>query len=155
MPGPYLEVMQDAARDAQRFADLFPEIYLRLHKRRRRSDPQLTPQMWAIVQHLSLSGPLTISEAAQHFERAQSVVSETVTALEAKGFVERMPDARDRRRTLIWLTDEALAFVANERRVLDDVRLEAAMKAMTPIARARLLEGMVALVRACEALPRT
>ncbi len=81
-----------ATADSERFADLFPEVYSRLHSRKERSATRVTPQMWAVLQHLAMAGPLTVTEAA-HFERSQSVVSETVDALCKKDLVERMPDA--------------------------------------------------------------
>jgi len=135
-----------ARADAERFADLFPEIYRRFVARRTHDRNRLTPQMWAILQHLELAGPLTVGEAARHFERAQSVVSDTVSALEARGLLERIRDARDRRRTLVWLTEDAQEHLRRERRVLDEERLAAAMEALSPRARTQLLEGMRALV---------
>jgi DNA-binding MarR family transcriptional regulator len=108
--------------------------------------------MWAMLQHLAMAGPLTVTEAAAHFGRAQSVVSETIDGLCAKHLLERMPDARDRRRTLVWLTDEGHAFLTSERRVLDDERLARAMARLSATERTALIEGMTALVRACDAL---
>jgi DNA-binding MarR family transcriptional regulator len=140
--------------DAERFADLFPEIYLRLHARRDRGSTQVTPQMWAVLQHLAMAGPLTVTEAAAHFGRAQSVVSETVDALEKKGLLERMRDERDRRRTLVWLTDDAHAFLKRQRRVLDDALLARAMGKLTSAQRRGLIEGMEALVTACDGIAR-
>jgi DNA-binding MarR family transcriptional regulator len=144
--------MATAEKDGERFADLFPEVYLRLHARKDRASTRVTPQMWGMLQHLAIAGPLTVSEAAAHFDRAQSVVSETIDALCDKGLLERMRDARDRRRTLVWLTDEGHAFLSRERRVLDDVRVALAMAKLSQAERSGLLEGMAALVRACDAL---
>ena len=143
-----------SAADGERFAALFPEIYLRLHARKDRAALRVTPQMWAMLQHLAMAGPLTVTEAAEHFGRAQSVVSETVDTLCEKKLLERVRDARDRRRTLVWLTDEGHAFLANERRVLDDERLARAMARLSAEHRRGLLEGMAALVEACDALAK-
>jgi DNA-binding MarR family transcriptional regulator len=140
-----------AQRDGERFADLFPEIYLRLHARKARSATRVTPQMWAILQHFAMAGPLTVTEAAAHFGRAQSVVSETVDALCEKNLLERMRDARDRRRTLVWLTDAAHVFLVKERRVLDPDRLGRAMRRLSASQRRGLLDGMEALLRECDA----
>ena len=79
---------------------------------------------------------------ATHFDRAQSVVSEIVDGLEDKGLLARMRDSRDRRRTLVWLTDEAHEALRQQRQVLDRPRVERAM--------ARLVEAMRALVAAAE-----
>jgi DNA-binding MarR family transcriptional regulator len=140
----------DGDEAAERFADLFPQVYLLLHARRGKSAVPLAPQMWAVLQHLAMAGPLTVSECARHFDRAQSVVSETVDALCKKGLLERMTDARDRRRTLVWLTGAAHEVMRKEKRVLDDERLSRATKKLTPAERRGLIEGMSALVRACE-----
>src|SRR5579864_7156301 len=91
---------------AEEFCDLFPAVYLHFCKRPRR-DRRLTPQMAAVLSHLSLSGPLTVGEMAVHFDRAQSVVSEIVDGLVTKGLLARVRDQRDRRRTLVWLSDAA------------------------------------------------
>ena len=145
--GSYLEGMT-ARADGERFAGLFPEVYLRFHARKDRDATRVTPQMWAMLQHFALAGPLTVSEAATHFERAQSVISESVDALVDKGLLERMTDERDRRRTLVWLTDEGQAFLVRERRVLDETRLANAMARLSPAERQGLVEGMEALLRA-------
>lgn len=148
LAGPYSDVMHDAA---SRFAELFPEIYLRLHARKDRRAARLTPQMWAVLHHLAMAGPLTVTECAAHFDRAQSVITETFDALERKGLLERMRDARDRRRTLVWLTDAAQDAMAKERRVLDDERLAYAIGKLDARVQAGLIAGMEALVRACDA----
>jgi DNA-binding MarR family transcriptional regulator len=145
-----------AERDATRaaaseFAALFPAIYLRFH---RRDDKQseLTAASRAVLTHLSMSGPITVGEAARHFHRAQSVVSEIFDQLAAKGLVERARDASDRRRAQIWLTDAGVAVLVRDREVLSRELLAAAMAEMTAGERAALLAGCRALVRA---IPQT
>lgn len=97
-----------------------------------------------------MSGPLTVGEAAQHLDRAQSVVSEIVDRLEAKGLLERLRDARDRRRVLVWLSEAGQAHLAREQQVLDVERLAAAAAALSPGERRGLVEGLRALVRAVD-----
>ncbi len=142
----------DAERAALIFAELFPEVYLRFVARRDKEETRLTPQAQAVLQHLAFAGPLTVSEASAHLRRAQSATSEIFDALEAKGLVERMPDARDRRRHLVWLTPAAEVALARERRVLDAERLARAFARMKDSERDALLQGMRALVR--EATPK-
>jgi DNA-binding MarR family transcriptional regulator len=95
-----------------------------------------------------MSGPLTIGEMARHFARAQSVVSEIVDGLERKGLLERMRDARDRRRVLVWLTDEARETLTRRGQVLDADRVAQAMRRMPAARRLQLVDSMRALVAA-------
>lgn len=141
------------AAEGARFAELFAEVYLRFHVRRPPTEPRVTPQAWAMLQHLAATGPLTVGEAALHFGRAQSVVSESLEALVTRGLLERMTDPRDRRRTLVWLTDEGQALLARERRVLDEDRLAAALVRLAPAQREGLLQGMAALSAAAPTTP--
>ena len=70
-----MAVTADQAR-AERFADLFRAVYLTFH-RRDRPRSGLPGASRAVLEHLALSGPLTIGEAAVHMRRAQSVISES------------------------------------------------------------------------------
>jgi DNA-binding MarR family transcriptional regulator len=141
--------MDDAAAA---FCKLFPALYLSFcwrHDDHPHAN-RVTPQQDAVLQHLAMSGPLTVGEMSRHFARAQSVVSEIVDGLEGRGLLERMRDARDRRRTLVWLTDEARELLARRRQVLDPARVAQAMRALAPERRKVLIEALSALVRAAE-----
>jgi len=148
---PRAEVSEES-RVANEFAELFPAAYLRFHVRRRKQS-ELTAQSRAVLAHLELSGPLTVREAAEHMNRAQSVMSEILLGLEKKKFVLRFADARDRRRTLVALTDEGQERLVADRRVLDPALIARAVSAMTPRERRELISGMRALVRAANAAP--
>jgi len=87
-----------------------------------------------------------VGEAARHLDRAQSVVSDIVTQLEAKGLLERQADPADRRRTLVWLTAEGFDRLGRDREVLGRELLEQAMSAMDPGERGALLRGLEALL---------
>jgi DNA-binding MarR family transcriptional regulator len=139
--------MSAAEEAAAQFASLFPDAYLRFHRRDGKRSA-LTQATRAVLQHLSLTGPLTIGEAARHLQRAQSVVSEIIDGLERKALVQRLRDPRDRRRTLVWLTDAAVALLEREREVLSRPLLARAMARMTPGERTALITGMRALLRA-------
>jgi len=137
----------EASDHARQFGELFPAVYLRFHRRdgKRR---QLPGASRAVLQHLMLTGPLTIGELAKHLSRAQSVVSEIVQHLEGDELLERMRDPEDRRRTLVWLSDRGLAVLDRERDVLSDELLTRAMTRMKPADRLALLRGMHALLAA-------
>lgn len=137
--------MRDPAAE---FCELFPAVYLRFCRRGESRETRLTPQMDAVLHHMAMSGPLTVGEMARHFARAQSVVSEIVDGMERKGLLERMRDSRDRRRTLVWLTDRARDLLAKRGQVLDHTQVARAMESLGEAERKALLDGMRALVRA-------
>jgi DNA-binding MarR family transcriptional regulator len=97
---------------------------------------------------LESAGPLTVGEAAKHMDRAQSVMSEIIDGLERKGLLARMRDTRDRRRTLVWLTDEGRDAMAREREILCGESLERAFGALGESTRKDLLQSLRALVEA-------
>lgn len=136
--------MDDEAREV---GELFPQIYLRLHRRDGKA-PRLHGASRAVLQHLHGAGPLTVGELARHLDRAQSVASEIVEHLVRDGVLETMRDPRDRRRTLVHLSDAGLALLDADRDVLGPQLVAAALQRMTAAERAALLTGMRALVRA-------
>ncbi|HEV7720608.1 MAG TPA: MarR family winged helix-turn-helix transcriptional regulator [Iamia sp.] len=139
--------MPPPTADAERFADLFQAIYLAFHRRDGKRDG-LTGASRAVLAHLALAGPLTVGEAARHLDRAQSVVSEIVDGLEAKGLLERERDPADRRRTLVWLSADGHEALRRDREVLSVAVLAAAFAEVPEATRAGLLDGAAALMAA-------
>ena len=135
------------AQAGQAFAELFGAVFLHFHRRGPKRS-RWTPQGWAVLQHLQIAGPLTVTEAAKHMERAQSVMSEIITGLEKKGLLARMRDSRDRRRTLVWLTDAGREAMAAEREVLSAERLASAFARLDMGTREALFRALRALVDA-------
>jgi DNA-binding MarR family transcriptional regulator len=140
-------MMASPRKTAEEFAELFGAIFLRFHRRGPKRSVW-TPQGWAVLHHLEMAGPLTVTEAARHMDRAQSVMSEIIEGLARKGLLARMRDARDRRRTLVWLTDDGRAALASERQVLCLDRLAEACGRLGGNVRADLLRTLRALVEA-------
>jgi DNA-binding MarR family transcriptional regulator len=132
--------------DEQEFGELFQAVYLRFHRRDGKRS-ELPGASRAVLQHLAGAGPLTIGELAAHVDRAQSVASEIVDHLERDGLLERIRDPRDRRRTLVWLTDAGTAALERDREVLSRELVAAALARMTASERAGLIAGMTALVK--------
>jgi hypothetical protein len=99
---------QELCAQAERFAGLFRAIYLTFH---RRDGPrnELSGASRAVLQHLAMSGPLTVGEAAVHLDRAQSV-----DALDRAG---RMAPAD---RDALLTGAAALIAAATERKGTDD-----------------------------------
>jgi DNA-binding MarR family transcriptional regulator len=136
---------------ARELGELFPRVYLALH-RRDGKQPQLAAASRAVLQHLAGAGPLTVGELASHLDRAQSVASEIVDHLVRDQLLERVRDPKDRRRTLVWLTEAAVEMLDRDRDVLSRELVAVAMKRMTAADRAALITGMRALVHA--AIPK-
>lgn len=140
--------MPDAAHTAEQVADLYPAVYELLHARWHLDEKRPSPESLAVLQHLARSGPLTVSEAARHFGRALSAISELMDRIEASGWIARSPDGRDRRRTLLWLTEAGTDVLERSRQVLSRDALAAATTRMSADERAQLLAGLRALVEA-------
>jgi DNA-binding MarR family transcriptional regulator len=83
---------------------------------------------------------------AVHLDRAQSVVSDIVTHLERDGLLEREVDPADRRRTLVWLTENGRAALDRENQVLDLPLLATALDGMPAGTAAALLAALRGLV---------
>jgi DNA-binding MarR family transcriptional regulator len=137
----------DPTADAERFAELFRTIYLAFHRRDGKREG-LTGASRAVLTHLAMTGPLTVGEAARHLDRAQSVVSEIVDGLEAKGLLERERDPADGRRTLVWLTADGQEALRRDREVLSVSALASALADVPPAVRAGLIDGAAALAAA-------
>lgn len=106
----------------------------------------MTAESVAVVQHLADSGPLTVGEAARHMKRSQAAMSELIARLVRRGVLARLKDERDRRRTLIWLTEDGWAALDSARSVLSPELLEKAFRGMKPIERKTLIAGMRTLI---------
>ncbi|HVN52320.1 MAG TPA: MarR family winged helix-turn-helix transcriptional regulator [Acidimicrobiales bacterium] len=131
---------------------LFPAIYRAAHYR---TDPTtgLPPRMLAALQHLFLSGPLTVGEQAEHHGVSRSTMTELVDRLEERGLVSRMPDDRDRRRVFVWLTDLGFQTAERSLQVLDPDLVVTAVKHLSVGERRHLVLGMQALVRSLKGDP--
>ena len=131
---------------SQQFVDLFHQVFLRFHQRSKPGDYRPSLEVFGVLEHLAATGPLTVTEAARHFERSQSAMSELIERIERRGIVERFPDERDRRRSLVWLTPEGVALWQRANRVLSLGLLEPAMDRLDDATVEALLTGLGALV---------
>lgn len=136
----------DAKSAAADFAELFPAVYRRFYRRLPPDLHRLTSESMAALHHLEIAGPLTVSEAARHLDRSQSAMTEMIDRLERRQLVARISDERDRRRTLVWLTDEGRTALDKAHQVLSETRLEQAFAVLEENDRANLLDAMRLLV---------
>lgn len=137
----------DPEKAASSFVDLFHDVFLRFHDRQPASERGLSMEALSVIEHLGTTGPLTVMEAARHFDRSQAATSEIVARLEARGLLVRYPDERDRRRHLVWLTKEGIAAWRRAQRVLSPQLLTEAFARLSPDHRS---ETVLALRRLLE-----
>ena len=76
---------------------------------------------YVILRHLQAAGPLNVSALADRLNLDGSTVTRQVTALEKDGLVQRRPDPRDGRGTVIAPTASGLAQVDAVRKARREV----------------------------------
>ena len=60
----------ESAKAAREFSGLYRRIYFTFYQRHAPTEYEPSPEALAILQHLAVTGPLTVGEAAKHFSRA-------------------------------------------------------------------------------------
>jgi DNA-binding MarR family transcriptional regulator len=140
-------VVPSAREVAEEVGRLYPAVYRRFKAPTRGvNGADVTPRMLTVLRHLAGSGPLTVSEQAEHLGLTKATVSELVDRLAGKGLVTRMRDDRDRRRVFVWLTPDGQSRVTAHPQVLGPDDLTRAVEAMRPADRAALVRGLRALL---------
>lgn len=138
----------DGTETATVFAELYPEVYRRMYRRRDPRKPRPSGEALAMLQHLRDSGPLTVTEAARHFDRSQAAISERVERMIGRGLLARIEDERDRRRHFLWLTRKGEDLLRAESQVLSTDLVRRATARMDAADRVALIRGMRALLDA-------
>lgn len=82
--------------------------------RRLNAERTLSPGKLGVLSHLAEQGRATSSELAAVVQVSPQAISLCAGDLERLGFVVRVPDAKDRRRTWIELTDAGRQKLAQE-----------------------------------------
>ncbi len=108
----------------------------------------------ATLAYLAVSGPITVGEAAEHLDRSQSTTSEILARLERHGLIERRRDERDARRALVWLTDEGVAVLREDRSVLSLPMLAEALAGLRRDEREAVVAALERLASAAPRIPR-
>lgn len=85
-----------------------------------RAERSLSPGKVGILHHLSQHGRATSKELAAAIRVSPQAISLATPELEAMGFIERVPDAGDRRKTWIVLSEAGRAKLAEESRAGGD-----------------------------------
>lgn len=113
--------------------------------RRLRAEHRFPITHGAVLGRLDREGPQsTVDLAAAERVRPQSM-GQTLAELESQGLISRHPDTKDRRRTLIQLTDEGRRVLAEDRARREGWLAEAIARDFSPEEQ-RLLEQAIPLL---------
>lgn len=143
--------------EMKRLMHSYPKIYLACHRRHLRDDESgrvLTQHQAGILDHLETEEPIILSELARHMSVTESTMSINVAKLRRKGYVKRLRDRNDRRRTALTLT-AAGARVKEQNSVLDPDLVIELLSLMNPEDLHSALQGMELLAQAAEKLMST
>jgi len=128
----------------------YPRIFFACHRRHTR-DPQsgelVSEKQVQVLDHLDEVHAMSLSSLAAHMGVTPATMSIAIDRLVKRGFVVRTPDATDRRRVLLRLT-EAGARVCEAHSVLDPDLVDTMLAELGDDDRARALEGLAVLARA-------
>jgi DNA-binding MarR family transcriptional regulator len=104
---------------------------------------------YSVLVSLSLHGPHTLGDLAEREHVTAPSMNRTVNCLVEAGLVERTPDADDRRRIRVALTEEGARLVdATDRR--RDAWLEAELAALDPAERQTIAQATALIRRIAE-----
>jgi DNA-binding MarR family transcriptional regulator len=84
--------------------------------RRLRAEHSVALSHTVVLGRLDRDGPQSVSALAGGEHVRPQSMAQTVRELECEGFVSKRPDPRDRRRTLVELTDRGAAALGADRR---------------------------------------
>jgi len=101
----------------------------------------LTSSQWRAIAQLSRTDGLTQVALANYLEIEPMTVCRLVDRLEARGFIERIPDPADRRAKLVWLTEKSRSMMDIVREIAFEVYREA-FDGFSDTERQALVEGL-------------
>ncbi len=118
--------------------------------RRLRAEHRFPLSHGAVLGRLDRDGPQsTVDLAAAERVRPQSM-GQTLAELESQGLISRQPDTKDRRRTLIQLTDEGRRALAEDRARREGWLAQAISRDFSPEEQRALEQAIPLLARLTE-----
>ncbi len=111
---------------------------------RRVRDLGLTRSQWWVLTHLFRKDGITQSELAEILELEKPSLGRLLDRLEAKGWVRREEDSRDRRAKRVFLTDAAEAPMQVMREIAAGVR-EDALSGLSTAERDRFVDALLTI----------
>ena len=126
----------------------------RLSRRLRRHElAGLTPTQLAALSTVERSGPLRLGDLAAAEGVAPSTLTRLVSALEEYGYVQRDPDPRDARASMLAITTRGHAVLENLREETTAFLTES-LRTLTPEQRAALSSALPVLEQLADTDPR-
>lgn len=117
-----------------------------------RQGDQLSFTELAVLSRLRRDGPASASELANGERVTAQAVGAAVAALDRRGLVERTPDAGDRRRLVVSLTDPGRSALTMRDQTVIDRMVAAVESGCTPAERRRLAAAAPLLERLADLL---
>jgi DNA-binding MarR family transcriptional regulator len=104
----------------------------------------LTRSQWWVLNHLYRGDGVTQTELAETLEIEKPTLGRLLDRLEAKGWVRRAADERDRRAWRVYLTDEVEPAMRTLRAVAAELRRDA-LAGLTGAERERFVDTLLAI----------
>jgi DNA-binding MarR family transcriptional regulator len=117
---------------------------LRVAYDRRVKSLGLTRSQWWVLTHLFRADGVTQSELAETLEIEKPTLGRLLDRLEAKGWVRREHDARDRRAWRVFLTDAVEPAMHTMREVAAELRRDA-LTGLAAAERERFVDTLIAI----------
>ena len=105
-----------------------------------------TPTQLSVIGAIHRDGPIALGDLAARERLSPPTISKVVAALEDTGFIERIPDAQDRRVCRVRVTPSGQAWIERNQAVRDEW-LAARIAALDPAERAALDDALPVLER--------
>ena len=132
----------------------YPQIYLACHThhtRARSTAFRLSARDSSLLVHLDQTHPTRPAALARHMGVVASTISAALRRLESLDYVTRTTPESDRRGAELRLTAKG-AEALSATSVLEAARVQALLRALTPVDRARAVDGLTLLGRAARSL---
>jgi len=139
------EVPDTAAALATELRVVFARLKRRLREQANTDD--FTGPQFAVLRHLYLDGPATVTALAKAEGVRPQSMGATVAALEAAGFVRGSPDPADGRQTILSLTETCLQMIKAGQAAREDWLARAVQTNLTLAEQEQLAAGVELLKR--------
>ena len=117
-----------------------------------KSEGELTLPESSALTRLDRNGPATATALARQEQISPQSMGATLSALEARGLVERRPDPGDGRRIVLSVTDAGREVMRNRRNARTELLAQALSAGFTPAELSRLMAAAPLLERLAQSI---